>query len=807
MRQEASSSGLILKPTDLVWMPDDLDFGTSDSMSIPWRLVEIIPIKHQVTFSGSGENARRWHLFHPRRIIPGQKVHASVLFANAYRPRATLGPGFDVTAGSEVTSARLQSSVDGLPKKLWETRLFDATAAKELVNHLTEHERVAPIYLDRLLFMLRFKEGMDSIRELPECHEKLRAIAEKGDNLVKLIAIVACFEASEGQVKLSKDIYDSAREYLKVLAERKHRDCTRVLALLRPLTKHDELRESLLTPDVVTHFVTFLDSMLKDRRGQPGENFIHVMDGLVCLLQCDALRDNLIKELVSSPDPEHYDRLLSMLAMQDNKHLIASLRVLGLIAQKARGECVHVKPRLRELASTHKCLVGQLAVEVLLALYDPEDPKGRLETSLRDSSFRANLASALSRPNVDSPQDSGSNSSASEGDKALRQLFGLDDNIRKYLLEQKAMHTFVDRLQHKRSALLSAYALMVAYPELVADDLRQHIIAGPAPGHIVNMLRLDYFDEAIGGYEGFQIFYELMKNGKALNILRETCRLIWGETEELRRRVTRYDITEVLAKKLGGGKPDEVRTSLLFLSIIRSFDSNGKWAEELVNRSLDHLKAREWKNQKAGVTILSSLAQTKYGIATINNRVSEIIDILLPKEFSPNPASGESEGTNTATTNLPPRTGSTGPRSKQPPSWMLGPACALRALSEDPTLRATILKTQEFRSLKDLMIAGNLVGDTETSAWQVKTPTVGDVSSMIEKMIGSVEGQHSTNGLTSIGDSALPHIQHWDRLGDVVRHSAIAAVTGLPVVLGVSALTVTALIALTPVFVSIGLYR
>ena len=59
MRREAATCGLILKPTDIVWVPDDLDFGTVNSMTRIWRLVEYLPIKHQVSFSGGGEDTRR----------------------------------------------------------------------------------------------------------------------------------------------------------------------------------------------------------------------------------------------------------------------------------------------------------------------------------------------------------------------------------------------------------------------------------------------------------------------------------------------------------------------------------------------------------------------------------------------------------------------------------------------------------------------------------------------------------------------------------------------------------------------------
>lgn len=59
MRREAAASGLVLHPTDIVWVPDDLDFGTSNSMTRIWNAIEYMPIKHQVSFSGDGEDARR----------------------------------------------------------------------------------------------------------------------------------------------------------------------------------------------------------------------------------------------------------------------------------------------------------------------------------------------------------------------------------------------------------------------------------------------------------------------------------------------------------------------------------------------------------------------------------------------------------------------------------------------------------------------------------------------------------------------------------------------------------------------------
>ena len=104
------------------------------------------------------------HKLQPRRIIPGQKVHASVLYANAYKPKATLGEGFDIPI--------IQSGVDDaeLDSQIWETGLFDDTAAQELLKYLGSQQGVAPIYLDRLLFMLRFSKLSHLRRLIQQIH-------------------------------------------------------------------------------------------------------------------------------------------------------------------------------------------------------------------------------------------------------------------------------------------------------------------------------------------------------------------------------------------------------------------------------------------------------------------------------------------------------------------------------------------------------------------------------------------------------------------------------------------------------------
>ncbi|KAF8554212.1 hypothetical protein OG21DRAFT_1522574 [Imleria badia] len=538
MRREAIACGLILKPTDIVWVPDDLDFGTIDSMSRIWRLVEYLPIKHQVSFSGAGDDTRRWHRLHPRRIIPGQKVHASILFANAYKPRATLGEGFDIPV------IHAKSTDKELDQEIWDTGMFDDTAAKELVAYLGGQQGVAPIYLNRLLFMLRFKEGRECVRRVPGWRETFESLIENRGGLVRLVTIVAYYEAAfdeesntsaiTSQIQLPQEVLDDAKATFRgILSARKHRDCPRVVALLRPLTRHQVLRRQILTPDVLQIFMELLDQIIS----QPGGTFAQAMDGLDCLLNCDL------------------------------HHLTASLRVVVTLSRIQEA----LKPRLRELAGEREDLVGMLAAEALVALYNTNDEE-HLNVGLRNPNFRANIAGTLVRLNPNNSRTTTTtttNSNARSGYEILRHLFSLDaeslsepqknligelkavietgkalertaatmtilklcenmaplvklrisdvatTTIHNYLREIDLLDAFVSQLQRKDSALLAAYALVTCLKH--HNDMKMSLKdSEDLPKHIIGMLRLDCFNNAAGQVEGFQIFRDFMRHGNEL---------------------------------------------------------------------------------------------------------------------------------------------------------------------------------------------------------------------------------------------------------------------------------------------------
>lgn len=91
------------------------------------------------------------HLFEPRRIIPGQKIHASIRFANTYIPKATFGNGF----GNPLeTAGPMPSKGDDI----WEEGAIDRTIYVALFDYLTGGQGAAPFYLHKLLFLLRFSK-------------------------------------------------------------------------------------------------------------------------------------------------------------------------------------------------------------------------------------------------------------------------------------------------------------------------------------------------------------------------------------------------------------------------------------------------------------------------------------------------------------------------------------------------------------------------------------------------------------------------------------------------------------------------
>lgn len=59
MKHEAAANGLVFEPEEFSWDPEDVELGRKDSISFGYGIVEILPVRHQVSFSGAGIHRRR----------------------------------------------------------------------------------------------------------------------------------------------------------------------------------------------------------------------------------------------------------------------------------------------------------------------------------------------------------------------------------------------------------------------------------------------------------------------------------------------------------------------------------------------------------------------------------------------------------------------------------------------------------------------------------------------------------------------------------------------------------------------------
>ncbi|KAG8212883.1 hypothetical protein J3R82DRAFT_11216 [Butyriboletus roseoflavus] len=337
----------------------------------------------------------------------------------------------------------------------------------------------------------------------------------------------------------------------------------------------------------------------------------------------------------------------------------------------------------------------------------------------------------------------------------LLQLCGVHEGLQIYLLHQGILDIFIKQLQFKDSALLAAYALTqcLTYRNFRAWINRDHLIAG----YIVNMIRLDYFDEAIGVTEGLAIFEEFLR------------------CDELKQKILGYDITTLLEHKLGAGKPAEMRMSLIYVNIFRIHGEHSL-TRNLVERGLFRLGTNQWKTQRAGVAILCSLAQTWFGVEALKPIIPTVGNMLLPNHDTENQQAAHDQS------NLP--------------SSLLGPAFVLRVMAQNETLRDDIRQSTQYGILRHLYLFGDLLGVQETPLWRVRTPTRDDVLNVISQMITSVD---SVQGSTDAG-FILPRVQHWDRVARVVRHGVVGAIV-VPCAVAVLALlmVVGAILLVAPV--------
>ncbi|KAF8134267.1 hypothetical protein EV363DRAFT_1091543, partial [Boletus edulis] len=187
------------------------------------------------------------------------------------------------------------------------------------------------------------EEGKRCIREVADWQAMfMKVITDRHyPALVRLVVIVAYHEAScdpnadpEGcapsPIELSQNTFPDAKERMEaILAAYKHGNGPTVVALLRLLTRHQILRERVLSRDILEALVDLLDAIIE----QPAEDFGQAMGALTCFLQCLATRRGTIEKLEANPSKSNQSRLSRILEVDDSHRLTAALHVTLTLAR------------------------------------------------------------------------------------------------------------------------------------------------------------------------------------------------------------------------------------------------------------------------------------------------------------------------------------------------------------------------------------------------------------------------------------------------------------------------------------------
>ncbi|KZP16562.1 hypothetical protein FIBSPDRAFT_748690 [Athelia psychrophila] len=155
MRNEAIMAGLHLKTVDInliKWKLIELECEVKPSLSGIWKFLEYFPVR-RLSYKGHHITTRRFHRGKSRKIVEGQKIHASVMFRPGYKP----SPAFPQNIGTWPVSLRWDDPhrEERLAEldDIWEKDLFDHIAAKDIFTRLENDKLDSTRILELIAFM------------------------------------------------------------------------------------------------------------------------------------------------------------------------------------------------------------------------------------------------------------------------------------------------------------------------------------------------------------------------------------------------------------------------------------------------------------------------------------------------------------------------------------------------------------------------------------------------------------------------------------------------------------------------------
>ncbi|KAG8215129.1 hypothetical protein J3R82DRAFT_8591 [Butyriboletus roseoflavus] len=581
MRSQAITAGLEMMPADVMWKIDDLNRRITPSLNPVWWPLELLPLK-RLLYYNSDRYTFRPHFGGPRRILPGQKVHVSVLFKNNYKPYAQFynnpeGWPEPMFWNDATSHQRLQNLSD-----VWEKDIFDERSVQRLLDDL---ERGQPNLdaLDRLAFMASFDIGKDAISNYENATQILDTSFKSKDRLIRLsTAVTYCelkwdwpLETTPGE--RGEQIKRDVSELLKSDQDRR-----RACIYMPSLCKRTELRDGLMSEENLKLLVQLCDStcVVKHEEGTSTVAF-HSAQALSMLMKLD---DGFAKRLI---DIDRVTDITEALRSNCNPVLVSVLSVVDGLAKYDSGrEVMKTGPTvatLLKLVKQFDDFVAPAAARVLCSLLPDNDLRktmlefGVLSVFLdvldgcSDETKQATCDALVKFGQYDDVRHVLSQAgylqklakrvqshvpSTREGATMALVDLGKVQALRTSVMEAieaaKTTHVLVARL-NQRSTALSAASALARFVKI--DDVAA-VVSDNETGacvDIVGMLRRRWFD-GLRGEDGLQVLSELL------------------ECERLRSAILKAGAIGVLREMVGSEYYECTYAGLHYLRVIAGFD-------------------------------------------------------------------------------------------------------------------------------------------------------------------------------------------------------------------------------------------
>ncbi|KAF9219898.1 ARM repeat-containing protein [Gyrodon lividus] len=605
MRREAVEAGLRVKSTEAVWKLDDLQKKSIESLRAGWWLLEYFPIQRLV-YHNSDEITSRPHRGHPRKILPGQKIHGSVLFKGDYQAKAKFWQDFEtwpeMMYWNDPTSHNRLAQLG----PLWEKDLFDSSIVVTLLDDIEYRPTEIVDCVDRLAFMASFDQGKNAIRKVEHWKKTISDLVCNDDPGVRVSAAVAyCELVPEAP---SEDLKGIAEDVLAMLNGEKEIDQVRACKTIPSLAKHDALKDKLATKDTFMRMV----QLGKRKEADATRLQLRAAQALAILADNKGCRPDLTDSAISE--------LLKLLQSRREAVVVAALRIIAALVDDSKGSSMvcQLAPLIVEHLGDHDFYVSPPAAEVICAYAQHYDVRRRLlelkllpilmnmlenrlplveepaVQVLRELGQYADVQSALIQhghvKRMKIMMASQHANTVKGGTIGLLSLIQ-QQSIRWVATYLGTINMIIEGLRDQDHSLFAAYALSRL---IKIHAVRPGVVESAAPKYLLGMLERNTFSGAVENETGERILRSLMR------------------CDDLRAAVIQAGAMKMLVSMLRCGVVATTKAVLGFLHVMNNYDDGidaiTGHAGDLVEAALHPLGSQRWSEQRNGTRAIHELA-------------------------------------------------------------------------------------------------------------------------------------------------------------------------------------------------------